>query len=374
MKVGLLTSHASMNYGGLLQAYALQQTIISLGFDCEIINYKPHVHDLRKHPIQFLTQRKDFIRKGFLGITNYSALKSRIEKFDSFRRSYFKLGSEHTVTLDLLPEEAKRYDCLCVGSDQLWNLNQKDNENRVYMLDFPYEGKKISYAISFGDGLNKKRESIIDSLPLIQQFSAVSVREKEGLDFLLKNGIDASLVLDPTLMVNTEFWNRFKRKKQQIEGEYILIYGFENAYQKYDDLVFSGKRLSKKLGLPVINPILTPGLSYAGFRNFYECGPVEFLNLVDHASFIVTNSFHGSIFSLLFSRPFISITNENGMIDARKKTLFSTLGVENHIANPSEKWNMDLFQSEPLEKTNNSLYELRRKSTNFLLQMLSGVS
>lgn len=373
-KVGLLTSHASMNFGGLLQAYALKETIKEMGYDCEIINYKPEVHDIKKHPVQFVVKRKGFIKKAYFGVTHYRDLKRRMSIFDSFRKEYFEVDDEHVITLEKLSNESKKYDLLCVGSDQLWNLNQRDNENKAYMLDFEHTCPSISYAISFGDGLQKKKNEIIEALPLIKQFRHVSVREIEGKNFLEEHGIMSEHVLDPTLMVNTDFWDRFRGKQRIIKEPYILVYGFENANQKYKDLICAAKRVSKMLNLPVINPVMTPDLSYAGFKNTYDCGPKEFLNLIENAVIVVTNSFHGSIFSASFQTPFIAVISKGSNYDNRKANLLKLLNIEYRGVACDEEWNMDLIMHRKIYDIDKLLEKHRRLSKCYLAEALNDSS
>ena len=365
-RVGLLTSHASMNFGGLLQAYALKETIKGMGYDCEIINYKPQVHDIKKHPLQFVLQRKGFIKKSFFGVTHYNELRKRMVLISNFRKKYYNIEDSYVVTEEMLSEESKKYDALCVGSDQLWNLSQKDNENRVYMLDFDYSCPSISYGISFGDGLQIKKKEIQDSLPLIRRFRHISVREREGQTFLSENNINAELVLDPTLMVRSNFWNAFKRKEKLVENPYIFIYGFENANQKYVDLIEAARKASKKLNKQVINPIMTPDLSYAGFTNMPICGPIEFINLVENANLVITNSFHGTIFSCLFNIPFISIRSKLSGKDTRKTNLLHLLCMEDRNVYWEDEWNWNEIMNMDNSKVDNQLNELREKSRHYL--------
>ena len=174
MNVGLLTSHSSMNYGGLLQAYALREKIRECGYNCNIINYKPKVHDINKHPIKFVIQRKNFIKKGLFGIVHHDEIRQKMELLANFRRIYFDVEDDNVIDFKNLGDASKAYDILCVGSDQLWNLNQKDNENKAYMLNFDHSCPSFSYGVSFGDGLQEKKQDIENALPLIKQFECVS--------------------------------------------------------------------------------------------------------------------------------------------------------------------------------------------------------
>lgn len=369
-KVGYLTSHASMNFGGLLQAYALQETIKEFGYSCEIINYKPEMHDLRKHPIQFVMQRKDFIGKSIFGVLHRKEMRTRMEIVERFRKEYLCPQPDNAIGMSDLPEITKQYDILCVGSDQLWNLNQKDNENRVYMLDFEHSCNSFSYAISFGDGLQKKKQEIEAAIPLISNFSAISVREREGADFLLSHGINSTVVLDPTLMVNTEFWDKIRGTQRLVEEPYVLVYGFENANQSYKDLIFGARKVSKLLNINVVNPVFSPALGNAGFNNYLNCGPIEFLNLVENATVLVTNSFHGSIFAVLCDTPFLAIRGRNSGEDSRKANLLRLLEMEDRWFYPDEEYRREKVLEKKYDKVETLLANQRMQSREYLQSAL----
>lgn len=370
MKVGMLTSHASMNYGGLLQAYALKTTIARMGHECDIINYKPQMHNVKEHPVKFVLERQHFVQKAWFGLTRLQAFRQRRELIDRFRADYLSPSPRKTVTVGEIPREAKEYDVVCCGSDQLWNLNQKDNENRAYLLDFDRSNTAITYAVSFGDGLREKYDETVASLPLIRHFDSIAVREVEGQDFLAKNGVKAELTLDPTLLAEDAIWDRF-RFPACVEYPYILVYGFENAYQKYDELVAAARRLSDCLGLPVVNPVMNPDMAKARFVNKYACGPREFFNLVEHASFVCTNSYHGTIFSFLLDRPFIAVFDEGSPREGRKATLLDMLHMESRGVSSRDPWNMEKLMQVDYAKARKLLQEERERSMNYLAKALT---
>lgn len=369
LNVGLLTTHACMNYGGVLQAFALQNTIESLGHICTIINYKPEMHNIREHPMQFITQRKDAFAKVFLSISHFQQLKRRLELFDTFRIKRLKVEPSTTVTKNDIAVEALKYDVICCGSDQLWNLGQKDNQDCAYMLDFPKKEYRFSYAVSFGDGLHVCKNRIMQSLPLLQKFDRISVREPGGQAFLKEHGVDATITIDPTLLADISLWDRLP-DHDLIGKPYILVYGFENAYQCYEDLITVTRRASRELGLKVINPVMAPPLVKAGFNSYFGCGPEEFLNLVRHAKLICTNSFHGSVFSFLMQRPFLCVFGKGGAKEVRKANFLSTLELEHRAVSVDDAFDMDILLRKDDARSYEHLELNRQNSLRWLRETL----
>lgn len=372
LNVGLLTSHSSMNYGGLLQAYALQEKFGELGCKCTIINYKPQMHDIKKHPISFIMQRKNVISRSIFTIKNYSAFKKRMQIINEFKDQYFHSSPVMTISKDEIKEEADKYDIVCCGSDQLWNLSQNDNANKAYMLDYDRNNYTISYAVSFGDALKIKKQELSDSTELVRKFDAVSVRDDASAEFLREHGVDAAGTLDPILLIDEKFWERFQGKKV-INHPYILIYGFENANQKYEDLIKVAERFSYELRLPVVNVLMNPKIAKRNFENIYDCGPVEFLSLIQNATLICTNSFHASIFSIIYNRPFVSVFGCKGEKDIRKASLLSMLGLEKRAITLESHWNIEEIMNVNYSDAFDRLHTCRKNSDAFLEKTINEV-
>lgn len=365
-KVGVLTTHASLNFGGMLQAYAIKESIRKIGHQCDIINYVPDMQNSKKNPIQFVTKRKGFVSKAMLAVAHYDAYRNRSERISKFRSGYLSPQPEQSVGYAGLSEEVDRYDVVCTGSDQLWNLNLKDMENGAYMLNFPYETKSIAYSISFGDGLLKKRSEIIENLDNIRRFSHISVREADGYEFLKEQGIDSQITLDPTLLLDQQEWLKMAGQKPLIDQPYIFLYGFDSAYQRVQDLVTAAGNLSEKMGIPVVNALMTPQLARAGFLNVYRCGPREFLNLIRHSAYVCTNSFHATVFSYMFERPFSVIQSPGMGMDGRKKTLLELFDLTDRFMFPDDDVDADVLMDCSFKKMTDKLQERKEHSVNYL--------
>lgn len=372
-KIGMLTTHSVMNYGGLLQAYALKQTITHLGYTCCTINYIPDMQNATKSPLQFLFKRKNVLGKAALVLTHRSEFHERQQLISRFREDYLKPEPYDSISYAGLPAAVNAYDALVCGSDQLWNLALGDMENGAYFLNFPHKAPAITYSVSFGDGIARKEQETLEHLDYIRAFSRISVRESEAKSFLAAHGIESELCVDPTLLLDVEVWKRIASPRL-IEEPYILVYGFENAFQRYDDLVSVARNVSKTLNLSVVNALMVPELSHAGFHNHFACGPLEFLSLILHAEHVCTNSFHACVFSHLFDTPFSVAQGYNLEVDARKKTLLEMLGQESRVSRPGDVLSKaQLEQRQATTSPSRCLAERRNTSIDYLSTALREV-
>ena len=368
MKVGLLTSHSSMNIGGLLQAYCLKRQIMELGYECDIVPYVPTHHDLKKHPIKYIFQRKRWLTRSFFVITHFRSFRKRSKLFKSFKKAYLVVD-EQACDYSSLPLRIREYKCVCVGSDQLWNLNKKDNDNGAYYLNFKHDDLNVfSYAVSFGDGLLKCPEKIQGMLPCLDSFLRISVRDEKSQEFLSNNGHQSTLCLDPTLLPDRAFWDQFPKNKGK--HDYILIYGFENAYQNYRDLVSVALKISKETGLPVFNAIMDEKLTKNGFVERFDVGPVEFLGLLRGASYVITNSFHGTIFSIVNKVPFFVVADSEKGLDGRKETLLRQTNLMDRVLTNNSDVSRILDSKVDFDASWNLLKPLRESSIDYLRNCL----
>ena len=370
--VGLLTTHSVMNYGGLLQSYALRRTINEMGFNCSIINYVPEMQDILRNPISFIAKRKNAFGKAMLAIANRAEYKERMRRIREFRLRFLSPVPNRTITYGELPLEVENYDVICCGSDQLWNLSLGDMENGAYLLNFPHDRPAVTYAVSFGDGLSKKRDEIEGMLPYIRGFEHISVREEEGRAFLESQGIESAVCLDPTLLLNKEAWAELA-EEPPIDYPYVFVYGFETAFQRFSDLTGVAKRIGKRLGKTVVCAQMVPEMRCSGFDYCYACGPLDFLGLIRNADHVCTNSFHACVFSHLFDTPFSVVQNEKLGIDARKATLLKILGQTRRIVQPEDNLDFDVLQSVGGHMASDGGFLARREeSLDYLSRAIDG--
>ena len=322
MKIGILTFCNGYNYGAILQCYALQNFLNSNNIDAEVVNFKKE-KTFNKRGYNFLSL--SYLSRKIYALFYLKQIKIKKNKFDNF---FNNTVDENSITAII-----KKYDIIIFGSDQIWNMSEKIyDRSKIFFGDFVFLGKKISYAASFGDSIDIAKKNISYIKKMLEKFDAISVREKTGSIFLESNGISNNLVVDPTLLLKSDEWNDLCKKSTfcKIPEKYILYYSVN--CKKYSWKI--AKKLSKLTGLKVVNLEEHPKIFGANFINDYTEGPKEFLYLVKNAEYVVTNSFHGTIFSLIFKKKLIPVfeTNNQGIIkEDRKYSLLELTNLLNII-------------------------------------------
>lgn len=326
MKVGILSRHSVANYGSLFQAYALQSVIEKLGYEAVNINYTPSCEvggNLAKTLIGVSRWGKNPITKLLFYGYQFPSCTHTFYTFREFRKKYLKETKEYTSPVQLkydLPE----LDLFCTGSDQVWNLLYDNKIDDTYFFNFlPDKAKRIAYAASFG-GNKFENKNVSRYVQYLKKYDAISVREDSGVEILKSFGIQGKQVLDPTLLLSREDWEKVALDKRKV-SEYILIYQLRpnKAFDEY------ARELAKQTGLKLIR------ISVMYFQRF-KCGkfiylpkPDEFLWYIKNAKCLLTDSFHGTCFAINFETPFIEILP--GRFNARNQSLLKTMGVEDRI-------------------------------------------
>lgn len=314
MKIGIVTFHAAYNFGSVLQAYALQQTIISMGYDCEIINYR--LKNQKEFYCNLYSLNFGFKRgvTSILRFRDHKYRKERAKKFECFISNQLVLSNKEYNTFEQLKEIKDYYDILITGSDQVWNINcpaeflhePKESILGYYLAFASSRVKKISYAASLGD---MKPEQIMEFVPYINDYKYISVREKKSAAILSEMiGRKIKTVLDPTFLLDAEEWNKLIGNTQ-INEKYLLFYSLGRQHSTNNKLE-EVKRLADRNNLKVY--AITPFCSVKvdGVVELSDAGPIDFLRYLRDAFFVVTDSFHGSAFSINFNKPFYSLTSD----------------------------------------------------------------
>jgi polysaccharide pyruvyl transferase WcaK-like protein len=305
MKVAILTFHHTSNYGAVLQAYALWKTIRSEGHEVELIDYRPEkVEKYYWQGIQPLKIRP--FRKGL------RLDRDAVHKLLKYIRFRLFLSKEVTRTKRLpdkndLKRLEHQYDLIICGSDQIWCLDSPFREfDASFFLDFIDKQspcKKVSYAASFGstESLEKYQETVCK---LINDLDAVSVRDANSLG-IVKEQCDrqASLVLDPTFLVSYE--NLISAPKDS--EDFLLIYNHGSFTKQEESMI---EMLASQMNLKIVSVGYENRIAQ---ENFVGAGPYEWLSYFSRASYIVTNTFHGSIFSIIFRKQFTILPYQGKM-------------------------------------------------------------
>ena len=297
-KVGILTFHASYNYGSMLQAFALQHILKNFGYESKIINFRTEKQKKIYSFDRKIKSFKEFVRQILL-FPYKKDLSKKNDKFESFLNNYLSCTKEYS-SLKQLKEENFKFDYYIAGSDQIWNTNCADFD-LAYLLPFVKNGKKIAYAPSLGP--IKNNNDIL--FQYIKDFDYISVREKPNLcSFEQKLGKDIFVALDPTLLFTKQEWFQYMPKAPLINYDYIFLYA--PAYRK--NILTFAKNMRNKYKIPiVISNIIGYRTLYIGnYIKQFETGPFEFLNLIKNAKLVVSGSFHATLFSMLFEKEVIS--------------------------------------------------------------------
>lgn len=364
-KVGILTFHSSYNYGSMLQAHALQQVVINMGCICKIINFRT----LR----QRLFYRPPFMSGSILGKIKRTLkympyilpLLKKQKLFESFLSEKLIITSKEYTTLKELSSERFDFDYYISGSDQIWNTACFDFD-WAYFLPFVNSGKRIAYAPSMGSNpeksFNFKFSSKIESF--LSQYNAISVREK-GTALELEKIMNKTypIMLDPTLLLNSSYWDKIAGDKPLISYKYIYLYA-----PWFNEVVFKkAKELSKKLNMKVIvsqvyNDNGNKWIDDSVFNPYLAVGPIEFLNLCKYAEFTIGLSFHLAVFSILLHTPFYII---NGMNDNRVKDLLKLTELESCSLSVNDDANPFILNID-FNKVNQIIDKERIKSLDWL--------
>lgn len=338
IKIGIITIVKTNNYGAELQALALQKKLCLMGFKAEIIDYlfyKNKGHKREKcsmpfYPYPIKKKIKEYILplyETIKSIPYWRTQKNREKSFIEFHKKNTIFSPQCYHSYSELYKNPPIYDVYCVGSDQVWNPGCFTNLN-PYFLSFAPEGKRrISYASSFGvkelPASAKKQYS-----RLLQGLDSISVREDAGVEIVkVVSGRNATKVVDPTLLLTKTEWKTIAKYDKEPNGKYILLYVLKDSeYIKQTALT-----LRDKTGLQIVR------ICKGAFKqdkpsddiiDIIDAAPDDFLGLIEKAEIVLTNSFHGTVFSILFERDFYTILKRNVENNSRQTSLLNALHID----------------------------------------------
>lgn len=361
-EVGILTFHQALNYGAVLQAYALKEVCEELGYDAHIVNYEMENSEKPSPLKTFMnsSNKKSGALKFIRGIMSYHGDVKRWKNFTIFRKNFLNESPVCKSGEDL---SKLGYSHYISGSDQIWNYKiTGDRFDPVFFLEISTDSNKIIYAASSQDTpfpLNREIE-FKDMLNKIN--AAVSIREQKLSDYVSKlTGIQHPVVLDPTLLAGRNIIEKIADTKK-ISKPYILIYQIDSNPES--DI--SVKSLKKRFGCDVYTMTVP---RWGSIRNRKgTAGPGEFLSLLKNAKFVVTNSFHGIALSLLFGKNFF--VYENGGVMSRIDSLLKNVNLlDRKVKMVSE---IDVNKKIDYKSVNTKLSLLRDQSLDFLKKAFLG--
>ena len=338
MKIRTITCHDVNNYGASLQALALQTYLTSLGHDVKIIDYLPKYsipYNLWKvHPSSHLytLSKYSHIVKLFCAARRYFQIRptfGRKRAFQEFNKKFLLL-TRHYSTYSELAQDPPEADLYIAGSDQIWRTNMDNGKDPSYYLQFgDFRTRRISYAASFG------LPSITDGLDFLVRtylsvFNALSVREKSGLSILDELGVQGTIVVDPVfLLTNTEWQDLLEIKERKIKEPYLLIYDLNHGCMNEEKRCHA-INYAKAHGLKIVAINDVRNTSYAQI-NINDGSPVDFVNLIRHAEYVISDSFHATAFCTIMHTPFCVYFNRPQAV--RIWDFLSILGLEYRMNN-----------------------------------------
>lgn len=356
MKIGIITFHRVLNYGAVLQTYALQRALEKIGYECVVVDYRKDEFEQEYRNLKFTSfSPKDI----------YHTLKCwMVRKKDMAFLDFISRNLNLTVAC-VTDEELKAAtddcDIILTGSDQVFNYITTDNDGHYY-LDFVEGKKKCSYAASFGfNDFSKDHDLKVKEW--LQDFDAISVREIEGKEYLTKLlHCDISLHCDPSFLLTKDEWMCLKGRKP--DREYVLVY----SVGKSKELIRCAEEVAKQNGLDIIYIKYT--YEYCGkAKVLTDVSPEDFISIVYQARYVVTNLFHGVAFSMILEKDFYVCLQEKVKTNSRLMHLLSKYGLNGRIVTATDHLDEKTIDYEPIREA----IQIERKVAEKYLIGLGGI-
>lgn len=359
-RIGIITFHRAINYGAVLQVLALQEKLRELGAEPYVLDYRNS--KLEQHHKQMKLSNSKGIKELIIFMMVKRNYNKKFNAFREFSGKYLKI-SEPYYNLEDLKKADSKYDKFITGSDQVWNYKISDLDN-AYFLSFTKDSsKKNSYAASFGVK-SIPEEKTEEYYRLLKDFNTLLVREKQGAQIvnkLLDENVE--VVLDPTLLITKDKW--LEIAEDTVNDRYILVYTFGGS----KNIMEFAKNLAIKKRCKIIVISSTYKRSSQNVQYVKTAGPEQFLGLFKNAEYVITNSFHGTVFSINLNKQFST------------ELLPSTVGTNSRMEDVLELFNLkdrQLLNSDPsiaerlidYKKVNQILEIERDKSISLLKNII----
>jgi len=379
MKVGILTLYyKNNNYGGQLQAYALQKFLEDRSIQCEQISFQKtdnKINQYKKRKLSMMKLIKNRIWR-MCNIVVYIKAKERWRNFEKFSNSI--PHSKYIYTSQNITDSINSYDTFVCGSDQIWSDKWSDREEQlVYCLDFVDGKKKIAYAASIGaNELNSEHADLLKKS--LEKFNSISVRESSAkilIDEIISK--DIKTVLDPTLLLSANDWNNVcVETKKSKEEPYIFAYLLGMNRQQREAVTDIAKELKLKLWtIPyVFGSMRTCDLGFGDIKD-YSSGPAEFIGLIKNADLILTDSFHAMVFSVIYHKQFYVFKRDSDnnpkSMNSRIVDFLTELGLKKRLVNSNFIESIDIKSNIDYKEVDEVLEKKREISIEFLNKALN---
>ena len=346
-KVGILTLfYKTYNFGAQLQAFALQKAVESLGFACEQIRFAWSREETRLY---------------------YECASVSQDAFEEFAGNISH--SREIYTPENLWEAEKEYDSFLCGSDQIWGVKGSMPEDVLPLMTLSFVGKnkkKIAYGASFGSAaMEENRKEILK--PFLNRLDFISMREKSAVPLVEKmSGKKAVSVVDPVLLLSAEEWRKAAASGDSCRpGEdYIFFYSVSGRESLYKRALHFAE--SKKL--PLI---------YIAYTNGERIGPRDFISMIDHAAYVITDSFHGTAFSIIFRKPFITVGIDSLPTDYSRSIrildMLESVGLEDcFFSREEDAWEERFAKPYSMAQVEEKIRRMAEDSMEYLRHALCG--
>ena len=342
MKIGILTFHCAHNYGAVLQAYGLQEYLKKCGNEVEIIDYRPEylTRAYETFPRWRVNHKRGLfanaLRFGYycarvlpVAILRYPMRRKRWKKFEASIAKNLNLSGTRFCAPQ---QKIDGYDAIVFGSDQIWSPNHTNGGDKMFVGDFvvPAGTLKIAYAASAGAASETLGGNAFFT-DALKHFDALSVREQNLADALqahLPAGTQIATVLDPTLLAGREIWEKFARTPQKMPKKFVLVY--QVMYKSEANRI--AREIATQIGAEVVE---IAAYNFSGNQRKTE-SPEEFVGWFKNAACVVTTSFHGTAFSLIFEKPFYFVGNGNAA-ENRPRQILGALGLMERFIAPDAR-------------------------------------
>ena len=386
-KVAVVSCYFKHNYGSMLQAYATQMALDKLNYDNETIDITGFDGEIKKAKLKYFAKAsltsdillskigmaKNVLKKKLSKGEYTNKIQIRDKKFDAFSKKYFRLSPRYYSMAELSNKCEDKYSSVLVGSDQLW-LPANIAAN-YYTLSFVTDTvNTIAYSTSFGQsklpkGVAKKASVFLNKI------KHIGVREETGQK-LVKDiaGRNVPVVCDPTMLFTGEEWMSIQQEAPIVDGKYIFCYFLGNN-PSHRDFV---KRLKKKTGYKVValthlDEYIKSDENYAD-ETPYDVDPADFVNLIRNAKYVCTDSFHCSVFSILYRKQFLTFRRFNRdtiqSTNSRLDSLFNLVGIDNRFVNPDDDVKKYLNIDTDYDLVHERLAKVREQSYIYLKKSL----
>ena len=352
-KVGILTLPITTNYGGILQLFALYKVLQNLGYDVK--------HIRRRWNSSHYSLLHKFKRLVYQNLI--------IFKFRKFEKDYIPNCTKKIESDINFKKQCNEFDVVVVGSDQVWRSKNTRGVGDNYFLDFENDKvKKVAYAASFGvdywDEITTSHTA--DIKKYLKDFTTITVRENSGINICRDTfGVDAAQVLDPTLLLtSTDYIHYFNLKKRTDNRKILGVYILDETPEK--NKFIESFALKHGYEIKKVNKTLLSRFDGLLNQDFTKASIKSWLSGIYNSDFVITDSFHGTVFSVIFNKPFYSIDNiQRG--STRFKSLFEYLGIEGCLISNLMNSNVVELSNIDYHKINPLIDSLRRESLKYLI-------